>query len=230
MEGTHVGEQERAAKPPWRILLIRSGHFGWVGLRSVLEALPHTRVVGEAVGLVAATEIVRENRPDAIFTAVETEGSLAVALVSQLHAASPESRVIAIDEGLGRDTLLAVGQTGADGFLAWDGMNPRVIELSLAAVLEAGLRVCSPAVAGELVGSEQRGRAHFSEPELSDHERAVLTRLAAGSTEKEIAAQESMSPTTVARVIIALKDKLHAPTLFVLGMRAATSGFSASQQ
>jgi DNA-binding CsgD family transcriptional regulator len=59
---------------------------------------------------------------------------------------------------------------------------------------------------------------------LSPRERSVLTELAQGKTESEIAILESLSVRTVEDLLSALKKKLGASTLGELGARARDLG------
>lgn len=60
--------------------------------------------------------------------------------------------------------------------------------------------------------------------QLTARERAVVRRLAAGLSHKEIATVEGMSPRTVDRIVADLYEKLDAPTAFALGVKAAQLG------
>lgn len=60
--------------------------------------------------------------------------------------------------------------------------------------------------------------------QLSSRDRDVLALLATGARESEVAHRLGYCPEMIDGIVRALKDKLDAPSLFVLGMRAALLG------
>ena len=61
-------------------------------------------------------------------------------------------------------------------------------------------------------------------PPLTERESTILKRLAERYSEDQIVSLEGMSLQTVKRTILTLKEKLEAPTLFALAVKATRLG------
>ena len=210
------------------IVLVPSDHFYWLGLEEILRRQAEVRVVDVvrstgALGPVVAHVVAHQ--PAFIVVAGDLEDAPLVALVADLRAYCPTSKVIAIGPILRHEEhrhLLALGLTS---YLRWVEVSPERVRHLLALVCDADVRVGSGAVAEVLASADRRARPRERGLVLTERERAVMVGLAAGRTRAEIAAETHLGLRTVKRTIAALCARFDAPTLFVLGMKAVDYGF-----
>jgi DNA-binding NarL/FixJ family response regulator len=142
------------------------------------------------------------------------------ALIQVLRAKSPHSDILVFGERQPREVFIAMARAGSDGYLLWDEVRPTVVHHAVISIVDASLRVGSgPVVDAILRESDDPVESNLGP--LTETEVEVLRGLQNGRTEKQISQGAHLSLPTVERAIATLKEKLHAPSLFVLGMRAA---------
>ena len=119
-------------------------------------------------------------------------------------------RLLALGVGDSDEDILACAEAGAAGYLALES-GPDDLIAAIASVRRDEL-ICSPHVAAKLF---RRRAAHASAPKLPDsasltrREQEVLALIACGLSNKEIAAQLSISLTTVKNHVHRILEKLH---------------------
>jgi DNA-binding NarL/FixJ family response regulator len=97
----------------------------------------------------------------------------------------------------------------------------------LAAVMEVGLWVGSPAAVERLVSPPQSSHAPNDRGiVLSAHEQRILRGLAAGHTQREIAHAEYVSEATIERTLAKLRSKFGVPSTYALCAKAGRSGIA----
>ena len=121
--------------------------------------------------------------------------------------------------------LAALTDVGLAGYLLWSDLTCETLRYCLSAVIAGDIMVGSGAVGRTFIETQCGAVPPREAPvRLTEREQAVLQRLAEGLTQKEIAATEGISATTVKRTIAKLEAKLDAPNQFVLGVKAARLG------
>ena len=207
------------------IMLVLSRHFGWVGVRASLQELEGIRLVGEAGDAEEATRLARRLQADVILLAADAREGSIVELVRELQVSSPQSKIMVIAEEVDHDLQWALGRTAIAGFTTWTSMTPEHLRAGVEAVL-GGWRVTSPEAGDELMApAERRHRPRVDALDLTARERRVLQALAAGLTNRQIAAQETVSDRTVRRIVETLEGKLGVPNRAALAAKAVELGF-----
>ncbi len=179
---------------PMRVLVVDDHEVVQWGFRVLLGEQPWVERCLAARTGEEALELARRYEPDVALVDLFLAGESGADLCESLRSASPGTRVLLIS-GAGRMSPAAARAAGASGFVSKDWDASEVV---------AAVRA---------VGS---GRTLFEptadqpEPLLSDREREVLTLIAAGSTNREIAQRLYLSPHTVKEHTSALYRKLHA--------------------
>jgi DNA-binding NarL/FixJ family response regulator len=125
-----------------------------------------------------------------------------VETAKRLQKTAPNVRVIALTASMDEARMMAVLRAGAVGYVRKDA-DPEVLIQAIRAVA-AGRTFIDPAVASRSVAS--RGPA----VELTSREREVLRELAAGLSNKEIAAALGVSEETIKSHVANLLGKLGA--------------------
>ena len=193
------------------------------GFRLMLDAQPDMTVVGEARDGADAVARTRELGPDVVLMDVrmpELDGIEATRLLTADPAVTTRVLVLTTFDG-DRHVYDAV-RAGASGFLLKDVSPNQLVEA--VRTVAAGAAVLSPMVTKRLLEqfvTMPPGDAGVPAPfdALSERELDVAKRIAAGSTNAEIAAQmflgESTVKTHVGRVLtkLGLRDRVQAVVL-----------------
>lgn len=157
-------------------------------------------VVGDATNGAEAIEAVRTLEPDVVLMDAQMpvmDGATATRIITRDH---PETKILALTTFGSLDTVVPMMQAGAGGYLLKDSEPEDII----AAIRDTdrGLRVLSASVASILVSSlalSSQGRVvSLTEAEqLTPRESTVVTLLADGLSNSEIARRESITEATV---------------------------------
>ncbi|MFF5335054.1 response regulator [Streptomyces sp. NPDC013181] len=175
------------------------------GLRGMFAAAPEFRVLGEAADGVEGVEMAARLDPDVVLMDLRMPGGGGVAAITELTRRGARSRVLVLTTyDTDSDTLPAI-EAGATGYLLKDAPREELFTAVRAAA--EGRTVLSPAVASRLV-SAVRSPAAPGNDTLSAREREVLTLVARGMSNREIAAELFISEATVKTHLTHLFAKL----------------------
>ncbi|MGY4770726.1 response regulator [Kribbella sp. CWNU-51] len=183
-----------------RVLVVDDQALVRGGFRMILESQPDIEVVDEAADGSAALALCRTLRPDVVLMDVRMPGMDGLEATRRLLATGEGPRVLMLttfdlDEYV-YDALCA----GASGFLLKDVRPEQLAEA--VRVVAAGETLLAPAVTRRLVQQYvRRPRPGTARPSaldsLTERELAVLTLMARGRSNAEIAAKLFLSETTV---------------------------------
>ncbi|MGW0759945.1 response regulator [Streptomyces sp. NPDC002814] len=172
------------------------------GLRGMFESAPGFAVLGEASGGIEAVEKAAALDPDVILMDLRMPDGAGVDAIRELTRRSARAKVLVLTTyDTDSDTLPAI-EAGATGYLLKDAPRDELFTAVRAAA--EGRTVLSPAVASRLVSAV---RAPGNEP-LSAREREVLTLVAKGTSNREIARVLFISEATVKTHLTHLYAKL----------------------
>ncbi|MFY4717504.1 response regulator [Streptomyces sp. LaBMicrA B280] len=176
------------------------------GLRGMFESAPGFRVLGEAASGPEAVAGAAELDPDVILMDLRMPGGSGVAAIRELTRRGARAKVLVLTTyDTDSDTLPAI-EAGATGYLLKDAPRDELFTAVRAAA--EGRTVLSPAVASRLVRAV-RTPTPGNEP-LSTREREVLTLVARGTSNREIARELFISEATVKTHLTHLYTKLGA--------------------
>lgn len=191
--------------PPARVLLVDDHLLVRAGLRTLLEQMPGTEVVGEASNGREALDLIKANPPDVVLmdiTMAEMNGLVATA---QITHDFPAVHILMLSMHATKEYVTQALQAGASGYLLKDAA-PTELELAIRSVMR-GEKYLSPAVSTHVIADYlQRasgGASSRSETETSSstpltlRQREILQLIAEGNTTKEIAAKLTLSVKTV---------------------------------
>ena len=187
---------------PIRVLIVDDHPVVRDGLRGVLDGEDDMRVVGEAGHGAEALARARTTPVDVVLMDLRMPTMGGVEAIGVLRRTAPSVRVLVLTTyDTDRDVLPAV-EAGATGYLLKDTLRDELLRAVRAAY--RGEAVLSPAVAGRLMGQVRAP----AEDALSGRELEVLRLVAAGKTNREIAATLVVSEHTVARHVQNIFAKL----------------------
>lgn len=160
-------------------------------LKALIDGHPELEVVDEAGDIAGAKEAVASHRPHVLVLDVNLPDGVATDAVAELRELAPATQIVLLT--MERDLSLArrALEDGALGYLFKDAAHLELIEAVRSAA--AGDRYLPAAVSA---GLAKRERAAEDQP-LSPRETEVLTLMALGHTNREIAEQLELSVRTV---------------------------------
>jgi DNA-binding NarL/FixJ family response regulator len=207
------------SETPVRVLLVDDDDLMRAGLKAVLSSDQRVEVVGEAGSGRAAVERVRALQPDLVLMDVRMPDLDGIAATREVLAASPEVKVVILTTFEQDDYIFGALHAGASGFL----LKRTGPEELLAAIqtVAGGDSLLSPSVTRTVIDrmahqpAPELGSARLLE-ELTPREREVLSLLARGLSNSEIASElvieESTAKTHVKRILmkLRLRDRIQA--------------------
>lgn len=160
------------------------------GIRHILESMPGVTVVAEASDGPAAVRLAREQRPDVIILDVSMPGGSGLGVLSELRRDLENTRILMLSMHDDAEYIAESVRAGTHGYLLKDSAATD-LRAAVRAVM-AGETFFSP----ELTGQRTPLSAQQDSP-ITRRERQVIVRVAAGGTNKEIAADLGISHRTV---------------------------------
>ncbi|MFC5834304.1 response regulator [Nonomuraea insulae] len=182
-----------------------------VGFKLMLDAQPDLCVVGEAADGEQAVDLSRRLRPDVVVMDLHMPGMDGVRATELITAELPGVRVLALSTFDLDENVVAALRAGANGFLPKDVSPEELIEG--VRVVYRGESAVAPRLLTRLIGAFVRTSPPRQEaaPELgglTEREREILVLIARGRSNAEIAAELSVSPSTVKNHVTSLFAKI----------------------
>jgi DNA-binding NarL/FixJ family response regulator len=192
-----------------RVLLADDHEVVRDGLRLLIDSQDDMCVVGEAANGKQALSRAQELKPDVVVMDLSMPEMNGLQATMQLRARSPELKVVALTAHEDESYLSQLCKAGASGYVLKRSAGDELIRAITAVArgevhFEASL--ASKALARRITGSS--GRRHAPAGELSEREREVLSRLAWGYSNKEIAGSLGLSVKTVETYKVRIGEKL----------------------
>jgi DNA-binding NarL/FixJ family response regulator len=172
------------------------------GLRGMLEPESDIEVVGEATNGREAVSLVGRLEPEVVLMDLQMPDLDGVAATKQIRDRHPETNVLVLTTFDTDADITRAISAGATGYLLKDAPRQDLFQAIRAAA--RGESVLTPAVASRLM-SKMRGPAVQS---LSEREIEVLTQVADGNSNKDIAATLYISEATVKTHLVHIFGKL----------------------
>jgi DNA-binding NarL/FixJ family response regulator len=197
------------SSPTIRVLIVDDHPVVRAGLRVITEVDPGILVIGEAGSGAEAIVAVRESLPDAVLLDVRLPDRNGIDVCRELKSQPKAPRILFLTSFADNALVLAAMQAGGDGYLLKDN-EPRDIVAAIRTVLAGGM-LFDPVVA-RAVDRELRSALPGNSPdplgELSQQERRVVSAVADGKTDKEIAQMLKLQPKTVRNYLDRAFEKL----------------------
>jgi DNA-binding NarL/FixJ family response regulator len=188
-----------------------------MGFRLVLEAQDDMRVVGEAGDGAAAVRLAADKHPDVVLMDVRMPGVDGIEATRRIAATASATRVLILTTFDLDEYAYAGLRAGASGFLLKDVPPPDL--LSAIRAVASGDAVVAPSVTRRLIDTflphlpDLAGASGARVPPevdaLTSREREILTEVASGLSNAEIAGRLVLSEATVKTHVGRMLNKLH---------------------
>jgi len=183
-----------------RVIIVDDESLVRAALRVFLESSDGFELVGEADNGADAITLVRATQPDVVLMDVQMPIMDGIEATQRLTREFPGLKIVALTTFSTERVIVPMLSAGASGFLVKDTSPDRILDA--ARLAHEGGYVLSPRVAKELVTSVQSGAASATrelgrDEELTERELEVVTLLAQGMSNAEIAAAMFVSEATV---------------------------------
>ena len=197
-----------------RVALVDDQALVRAGFRSLLDSQDDIEVVGEGADGEEAVRIASERSPDVLLMDIRMPGVDGLEATRRIVADERSSRVrVVILTTFGLDDyVFEAVRSGASGFLVKD-TEPEEL-LQAVRVVAGGDALLSPSVTRQLIGEfaakAKQPAAHDRLGDLTDREREVLSLVAEGLSNEEIAERLFLSPATAKTHVSRTMGKLRA--------------------
>lgn len=220
-----------------RVLLADDHELFRVGLVGLINAQPDMEVAGQAEDGLEALTLARNLRPDLIVMDIKMPVCDGLEATRLIRADWPEARILILTVHDEDEKLFEAIKAGASGYLLKNTHSPDFLRGVRAAL--AGEAALPPKLAARLLDEFARlanrpapeaAPPSAESPDLTSREREVLNLIAADATDKEIAAQLSLSLHTVKTHVRNILSKLHAVNRRHAAKLATREGWVNKQQ
>ncbi|MET9879981.1 response regulator transcription factor [Actinacidiphila glaucinigra] len=183
------------ADGPIRVLLVDDHQVVRRGLRTFLEVQPDIEVVGEAGDGEEGVDRAGELAPDVILMDVRMPGVDGIEALRRLRDNGSKARVLVVTSFTEQRTVVPALRAGAAGYVYKD-VDPDALAGAIRSV-HAGHVLLQPEVADALLSQEETTPGQGRGGTLTDREREVLSLIAEGRSNREIARALVLSEKTV---------------------------------
>jgi DNA-binding NarL/FixJ family response regulator len=205
-----------------RVLVADDQTLVRAGFRAILEVQDDLEVVGEAEDGDEAVALARELRPDVVLMDIRMPGVDGIEATRRLLRDGDAPRILMLTTFDLDEYVYEAMKAGASGFLLKDA--PRDQLVGAVRTVAAGNALLAPALVRRLIEDFVRRPAPGARPpaeldDLTEREREVLTLIARGLANAEIAARLFLSEATVRTHVthilakLGLRDRVQAVVL-----------------
>jgi DNA-binding NarL/FixJ family response regulator len=195
------------------------------GMRGRLDRVADVAVVGEAASGDEAVELAQKLEPHIILMDIKMPGLNGIEATREIQRANPQIGILVLTMFEDDDSVFAAMRAGAKGYLLKDSGGEGVVHAIRA--VASGEAVFGPGVAERIIGYFSAPRAAAPQrafPELTEREEEVLSLVAQGKSNREIARQLFVSLKTVRNHVSNILLKLQVADRAQAVIRARDAG------
>ena len=183
---------------PLRVVLADDHPIVRAGIRSELEKIPGTLLVGEAADGREALELVKTAKPDVVFMDISMRGLNGLEATSRITREFPHVRVIILSMHQNEEYFWQALKSGASGYLLKKAATTE-LAAALNRVTDGEIYLANEMSSRLLKKLPRQHVAHRKTPleSLSERQREILQLIAEGQTTKAIGLVLDLSPKTV---------------------------------
>jgi DNA-binding NarL/FixJ family response regulator len=216
---------------PIRVLIVDDHALFREGVNAILKSVPDIELVGEAGTGQEALTLASELTPDVILMDIQMPDLNGVEATQRILKTHPDAGVIIVTMLEDDDSLFSAMRAGARGYVL-KGADKAEMLKSIRAVAE-GEALFGPAIAARLLNffhdkptQPTRETPSTPFPDLTDREREILTCIARGDTNSEIAEHLTISLKTVRNHVSSIFNKLQVTNRTQAAIRGRDAGLA----
>jgi DNA-binding NarL/FixJ family response regulator len=187
-----------STESPYRVVVADDHVLFRHGIKRILEAVEELEIVGEAGDGLKLLELVRESLPDMVILDISMPGLRGIEATQEIKTIHSQVAVLIVTMHKSVQYLHHAVQTGANGYLLKEDADTDLFS-AIKTIRKGGFYI-SPLLSVELMAllaqAADRGE-RFGPGPLTVRERQVLTLIAEGKSNKEIATALCISGHTV---------------------------------
>ncbi len=193
------------------------------GLRMLIDAQPDMHVVGEADRGRGVVEQLMQHPPDVVVLDISMPDINVARVASEIRAALPEVKIVALPRHAEKAYVQQMLQAGATGYV----LKQTAADVLISAIraVAGGDTYLDHAVAGKMIESFAGIRGMSAPDALTPREREIVTMVAYGHTNKEIASALGITVKTVETHKANIMQKLEISSRAELVRFALTQGW-----
>ncbi|MDX1622146.1 MAG: response regulator transcription factor [Nitriliruptorales bacterium] len=177
------------------------------GLKALIEAEDDIEVVGEAASAGMAMSGITETAPDVALLDVRLPDMSGVQVCREVRSQNPDINCLMLTSFSDDEALFDAIMAGASGYLLKEVQSQDLVEAIRR--VAAGESLLDPAVPGRVLERLRRGDEEDERlKSLSEQERKILSHIAEGLTNRQIAEQVHLAEKTVKNYVSNILQKL----------------------
>lgn len=207
-----------------RILIVDDHPVVRKGMRAMLETEPGLQVVGEGKNGAEALEGFIAYRPDVILMDLVMPVMDGIAAIQKIRECDSRARILVLTSFTSDDKVFAAIRAGAAGYMLKDS-DPEDLVRAIHQVYR-GESSLHPAIAHKVLAELAHPAEARPRPEaLTEREKEVLTCIAQGLNNNQIAEKMVVSPATVHSHVNRILKKLQLDSRTQAALYAVRSGY-----
>jgi DNA-binding NarL/FixJ family response regulator len=210
---------------PLRVLIADDHPLFRHGLSALLDTSRDFEVAGEATTGEEVIELATALQPDVILMDIQMPGINGIEATRRILHTSPHIRILIVTMFEDDTSVFTAMRAGARGYVLKDAQKDDMLQAIRA--VGRGEAIFSPAIATRLIDFFAAPRPvapPHAFPELTEREREILTLIAQGHSNTEIATRLVLSPNTVRNYVSNIFSKLQVADRAQAIIRAREAG------
>ncbi len=190
-----------------RLVIADDSELVRVGLQTLLQGVPGITVCGVASTAAEALAVCRREHPDVALLDIRLPDGTGIDVCRRLIAETGDTRVLFLTSSSEQEVVDDAIRSGAHGYLLKE-INTQALVQGIRDVA-AGRSILDPQITARVMSLLKNERTKPLIATLSPQEQRVLALIAAGRTNKEVAAEMGLAEKTVKNYLSTIFEKLH---------------------